>query len=86
MQKGVKACGVDNIPVDVLKNDCSVVLIFFNICTIPDIWNKSIPIPKSSGGHARDPLSYRGITLACIIYKLYAALLNNRLPNWADRV
>ena len=33
---------------------------------------------------SRDPLSYRGITLAPYAYKLYCCVLNNRLIEWLD--
>ena len=32
----------------------------------------------------RDPLNYRGITLASSVYKLYCIVLNNRLSNWEN--
>lgn len=32
----------------------------------------------------RDPLSYRGIALACVSYKLYCNILNERLVQWID--
>ena len=57
----------------------------FNICfnfgKIPSVWFKGIitPIPKCSTSDPRDPLSYRGITLAPCAYKLYCSILNNRL-------
>jgi hypothetical protein len=90
--KNLKACGFDRIPADVLKNDSSVMFLhsLFNVCfetgTIPTSWGKSIiyPIPKSSTNDARDPLSYRGISLACSMYKLYSSLLNNRLSEWSE--
>jgi hypothetical protein len=42
------------------------------------------PIPKCSTSDPRDPLSYRGITLAPCAYKLYCSILNNRLVTWLD--
>ena len=81
-----KSVGIDELPSEVLKNDISVSFlhVLFNICfvtgIVPSVWNKSIinPIPKSSQSDPRDPLSYRGITLASSMYKLYSALLNNQ--------
>lgn len=32
----------------------------------------------------RDPLSYRGIALASVSYKLYCNILNDRLSQWVD--
>ena len=32
----------------------------------------------------RDPMSYRGISLASTMYKLYTNILKNRVSQWAD--
>ena len=60
-----KACGTDSIPAEVLKNDTmiSVIHILLNIC-----FN---PIVKPGTTDPREPLSYRGITLAPSMYKIY---------------
>lgn len=87
-----KACGIDSVPSEVLKNDTSVSFlhILFNVCfnkgIVPSMWSKSIinPIPKSSTTDRRDPLSYRGITLASSMYKLYSSILNTRLSSWSE--
>ena len=63
--KKCKAAGIDNIPVDVLKNDTSVCFlhVLFNICfetgCVPSAWGKNIinPIPKTGSVDPRDPLS-----------------------------
>ncbi len=38
------------------------------------MWIKGIinPIPKDNTLNPRDPMSYRGITMACAMYKLYS--------------
>ena len=87
-----KASGIDNIPVEVLKNDTAVSFlhVLFNVCfdngIVPADWGKCIinPIPKSSTTDRRDPLSYRGICLAPAMYKLYCSVLNSRLTSWSD--
>ena len=87
-----KASGVDGIPAEVLKNDSAILFlhVLFNICfdkgTIPSEWGKCIinPIPKSSTSDPRDPLSYRGISLASAMYKIYASILNARLTHWSE--
>ena len=73
-----KAVGFDGIPVEVLKNDTTVIFLYilFNICSssggVPSIWGKLIinPIPKASTNAPRDTLSYRSIYLhhLCIKY------------------
>ncbi len=42
------------------------------------------PIPKDNTLDPIDPMSYRGITLACAMYKLYCGVLNSRLVAWAE--
>ena len=88
-----KASGIDNIPVDVLKNDTAVSFlhVLFNICfdtgIVPSECGKCIinPIHKSSTSDRRDPLSFRGISLAPSMYKLYCSVLNRRLSSWAEQ-
>ena len=79
--KKVKACGSNDSSISFLH-------ILFNIytATAPTVWSYGIinPIPKSSTTDPRNPLSYRGITLACCMYKLYAAGLRSRLSLWCE--
>ena len=44
------------------------------------MWNRGIitAIPKCSTSDQRDPLSYRGITLAPFAYKVFCGILNER--------
>jgi len=87
-----KACGFDNLPSEVLKNDVAIAFlhVLFNVCfnkgLVPTMWGKCIinPIPKASMPDARDPLAYRGIALASSIYKVYCSILNERLSSWAE--
>ena len=59
----------------------------FDSGCVPSEWGKGIinPIPKSNMADPRDPLSYRGITLAPATYKLYCSILNERLSKWINR-
>ncbi|CAC5405138.1 unnamed protein product [Mytilus coruscus] len=85
--KNNKSPGVDLIQSELCKNFlviCTLTKLFnlwFKSCKIPNTWNKGIfnPIPKCSTSDPRDPLSYRGITLAPCAYKLYCSVLDNRL-------
>ena len=87
-----KASGIDNIPVEVLKNDraISILHVLYNVVftegIIPSEWGESVinPIPKSSTNDPRDPLQYRGITLAPSMYKLYCSIINKRLSVWIE--
>ena len=53
---------------------------------MPTEWTKGIinPIPKSDTQDARNPLSYRGISLLSVPYKIYADILNQRLTKWLE--
>ena len=42
-----------------------------------------IPIPKDKTKDMRDPMSYIGITITCIVCKVYCSVLNYRLFEWA---
>ncbi|XP_053374612.1 uncharacterized protein LOC128547041 [Mercenaria mercenaria] len=87
-----KACGMDSIPTEALQNDTAIVFLhaLFNICfktgKILTIWGKSVinPVPKSASMDPRNPLSYKGISLSCSVYKLYCYILNDRLGTWAE--
>ena len=90
--KNKKACGIDQIPNEVLK--CSGVHGFlkalFQKCFIsgkvPLLWQKSIikPIPKGADKNPFVPLNYRGISLISCVSKTYSALLNSRIVNFCN--
>ena len=87
-----KAPGYDEIPNELLKNDSALLMLhsLYNRCfaygQVPSAWSKCIitPIPKSSTIDPRDPLSYRGITLAPTMYKVYCSILNDRITKWCS--
>ena len=87
-----KASGIGQIPSEVLKNDASISFLhaLLNVCfdkgLVPALWGQCVikPIPKSSSADPRDPLSYRGIALASAVYKIYCAVINDRLTEWAE--
>lgn len=90
--KKEKASGIDGLPSEIFRNNTSVSFlhVLFNVCfntgVIPTEWGKGIvnPIPKSSTNDPRDPMSYRGITIAPSMYKLYCYVLNQRLSSWTE--
>ncbi len=90
--KNNKACGIDTIPYEILKNKpiINILLKLFQFCLdtalIPSIWRKSIvhPIPKDRKNDKRIPLNYRGISLICNICKLYSSILNKRMLEYLD--
>ena len=91
--KANKASGVDEVPGEVLKNAKVTTFLhqFFNVCfesgKIPETWSKGIinPIPKASTSDPRNQLSYRGITLSPVTYKVYCTILNERLVSWNEQ-
>jgi hypothetical protein len=91
--KNRKSVGIDNIPHEILKNEGTVSLLtkLFNIIfeqgVMPSTWNTAIikPIPKSSLLDFRLPLQYRGISLLSTVYKIYTAVLNERLLYFVER-
>ena len=90
--KNRKACGIDNVPNEMLKCMSIKMLLYelfricFDSCIMPTIWLKSIisPIPKSAQRDPYVPLNYRGISLLSNIYKIYSAILNNRLCKYFE--
>ena len=90
--KNGKSPGVDQLPYEIFKNDYAIQFLHTLFCkcfdtgNIPSLWLKSIinPIPKNNTTDPRDPLKYRGISLACSVYKIYCGILNARLSTWAE--
>ena len=83
--KAGKAAGPDGIPPDVLKS-CDfddICLEFCNKALLendkPDLWSfmNIVPVPKS--GNLSNTNNYRGISLICIIAKLYNQLILNSI-------
>ena len=87
-----KAVGPDDIPVEALCNDRAVDFLYtlfvkcYDSGTIPSAWQYGtiVPIPKPGCKDNREPLNYRGITLASAVYKLYCTVLENRLRTWLE--
>ena len=84
--KSGSACGIDNLPYDVLKNPPVIAVLqqlfqlVFDTSIIPSIWRKAIiyPIFKDPQSDKRIPMNYRGISLLSCVSKLYTAFLNKR--------
>ena len=85
-----KSAGPDGIPPEVPKH-CDLDNIILEICNQalienikPDIWSLSniIPVPKS--GDLAKPDNYRGISLTCVIAKMYNRMILNRIRDAID--
>ena len=87
-----KACGIDNIPNEILKNQNTRLYLYylFYVCfqnsIVPNLWSQAIicPVPKDKSKCMFNPLNYRGISLLPCIAKLYSSILNNRLTKYCD--
>lgn len=87
-----KAVGVDELSNEILKSPklfkplYGLLKYCFQAGIIPSVWNNSIikPIPKSSQVDPRVPLNYRGISLLSTVYKVFSAILNNRLCEFIE--
>ena len=85
-----KAAGPDNIPPEVFKfcDFDEICLDFCNKALLendkPDLWSflNIIPVPKS--GDLTNTNNYRGISLICIIAKIYNRLILNRIRSVID--
>ena len=92
--KNGKAAGYDEITIEILKDPAifNMLCILFNNCfdsgLVPTQWKKGIitPIHKPGSKGYNDPKFFRGITLACTMYKLYCSILNARLSLWAEEM
>lgn len=85
--KDNKACGVDELPYECLKNEHCIMVLhrLFNKCLdlgiLPSQWDLSVllPIPKGHKSISTEPLSFRGIALQSCVYKIYSGVLNARV-------
>ena len=86
------ACGIDDIPYDVLKNAAVIQALqplfqlVFDYSIIPSLWRKAIvcPILKDPHSDKRIPMNYRGISLLSCVSKLYTSFLNKRLTGYLE--
>ena len=91
--KSSKACGIDFIRNEFLKN-CPLVMLeiitlFFNTVlhtgVIPTDWCIGLIMPLfKNKGSPNDPDNYRGITLLSCIGKLFTAAINHRLSTYLE--
>ncbi|XP_018372884.1 PREDICTED: uncharacterized protein LOC108767472 [Trachymyrmex cornetzi] len=82
-----KAAGIDRILTEawkyagkrLWKKLVSLMKMVWRKGKIPEDWKKSIIVPIYKRGDKEKATNYRGITLLCTAYKLYAEILKNRL-------
>ena len=87
-----KACGIDTLPAEALKNPACVTILHkiisycFEQGIVPKDWTRGVitPVPKQGNKDPRVPLNYRGITLISVPCKIYCDVLNRRLSAWLE--
>ena len=88
-----KACSIDNILYEYLKESIDVMVSSFEILfnyiletgDFPKNWSKGLIVPIYKEGNPSDPSNYRGIALISCFAKLFTVILNNRLKDWAEK-
>ena len=91
--KGGKAGGLDEVIAESLKAAEPFIVPFltklfnrlFQTGYFPTDWSCSVIIPLFKKGNVSNPENYRGISLLSVISKLFTAILNKRLYNWAEQ-
>ena len=92
--KNNKACGVDEIPAELLKKGgpCIVYHLWQLIKKIwyeekiPDEWTMSVIIPIHKKGDKLVCNNYRGISLLCVAYKVLSKFLESRIRPLAEKL
>src|SRR5690606_19305782 len=54
--------------------------------TIPQDWRNGLIVPLFKEGDREVANNYRGITLLSIVGKLFASILDKRLPKWCETI
>ena len=87
-----KSPGLDGITYEFIKNApnriisaiCSLYNLILHTGDFPKQWCDAIITPIHKKGSKSEVKNYRGISLLCIMGKIFTKVLNNRLTRWAD--
>ena len=87
-----KASGLDGVTNEILlagkeemvKSVWALCHTAFKVEKIPKEWAKGLIVPIHKDGDKTVPDNYRGITLLSIVGKVYTAILNARIVEWAE--
>merc|ERR1712113_772236 len=82
-----KAAGIDGISGEVLKyGGKNIGIMIWKLCALcfrkekkPEEWKVSVISPIHKAGDTKKPGNYRGISLLCIVSKVYEAVLYKRM-------
>jgi len=88
-----KAVGADGLPMEVWKYAGSdlrkglakLMNLVWKEGRMPEDWRKSVIVPIYKRGDPNLPSNYRGISLLCSAYKIYAELIRKRIEEQAER-
>jgi len=88
-----KAVGADGLPMEVWKYAGSdlrkglakLMNLMWKEGRMPEDWRKSVIVPIYKRGDPNLPSNYRGISLLCSAYKIYAELIRKRIEEQAKR-
>ncbi len=91
--KNNKACGIDNIPAEMIKCTKHVMLptyyrlfnAIFDSGQYPQVWNTGLLTPLYKKGDPYSENNYRGIMVNCILAKVLGNILNNRFEDFLLR-
>ena len=92
--KNGKASGVDEVIAEVLKHGGEgMMTALFVLCRevwgkerVPKEWMKGVISPILKKGNKKEMANYRGISLLSVVGKVFAAVLNHRVIEWAEEV
>jgi hypothetical protein len=90
--KDNKAPGIDLIKVELIKKASpdliehmhQLIINIWTTETIPEDWNWSIICPIHKKGDVTTCSNYRGISLLCVVYKVFSNILFNRLMPYVE--
>lgn len=91
--KKKKAAGIDGIPMlawkyggrTIRKGLLDILRVIWKSGRIPEEWKTSVIVPLFKKGDQEKMENYRGISLLCTAYKIYAELLRQRLEEEIER-
>lgn len=91
-QKNGKACGLDSITNEMIKNSITSMLPclselmtrIYALGIYPDAWCKGYITCMHKKGSYTDPNNYRAITITSALSKIFNSVLNERLENYLD--
>jgi len=88
-----KAAGIDGIPMEawkfaragIVKELVDLIKLVFSHGILPRDWRRNIILPLYKRGEKEEVTNYRGISLLCSAYKVYAEILRSRMEEEVER-